>query len=228
MWCCSKTESRTASRSFEPPSGSSSSAGARGSVRRHQPATGRLLGAHATPPGLSSRFNEAMAQAILEERGATIRVLALSLRPIPVTAAVLLHLAIPGTFLSGRAPSIAWSNTCRLQALRLALPAGAVVPDQKSEICRCRRPRRQERPASAIPKPWPLVGATTALGDSAAGPAKAVRALVIFSSGVDGASPITPQDLADQAVASGVAVYPVMDATPHTIIVAAQPEKVGT
>jgi hypothetical protein len=68
-----------------------------------------------------------------------------------------------------------------------------------------------ERKAQAdgnLPQPWSLAGALSALKDSAAGGAMEARALVIFSTGAEGTS-ITPQDLADQAVAAGVPVYPV-------------------
>jgi hypothetical protein len=82
--------------------------------------------------------------------------------------------------------------------------------------------RARERKAQADglpPQPWSLAGALSALRDSAVAPvfdeekadadrAMAARALVIFSTGAEGTS-ITPQGLADQAVATGVPVYPV-------------------
>src|SRR5262249_44675239 len=54
-----------------------------------------------------------------------------------------------------------------------------------------------------------LLAAITVLRDSGSGPAMAARALVIFSSGAEGTS-ITPQDLADEAVAANVPIYPVV------------------
>ena len=69
-----------------------------------------------------------------------------------------------------------------------------------------------------LPEPWSLAGALSALRDSAvaalpsekadAEKAMAARALVIFSTGAEGSS-ITPEDLADQAAAAGVPIYPV-------------------
>jgi hypothetical protein len=83
--------------------------------------------------------------------------------------------------------------------------------------------RARERKAQADghpPQPWSLAGALAALRDSTVDPgsnkeepagadkAMAARALVIFSTGAEGTS-ITPQDLAGQAVAAGVPIYPV-------------------
>ena len=82
--------------------------------------------------------------------------------------------------------------------------------------------RNMERKAQAdgnLPQPWSLAGAVSALKDSAVAPSlddeksdadrtMAARALVIFSTGAEGTS-ITPQDLADEAVAEGVPIYPV-------------------
>ena len=82
--------------------------------------------------------------------------------------------------------------------------------------------RNMERKAQAdgnLPQPWSLAGAISALEDSAiasspgeekadARSTMAARALVIFSTGAEGTS-ITPQNLADRAVAAGVPIYPV-------------------
>ncbi len=95
------------------------------------------------------------------------------------------------------------------QDVDIPLPAGLAI-------------REMERKAQAdgnLPQPWSLAGAVSALKDSAVTSppgeekadgdrAMAARALVIFSTGAEGTS-ITPQDLADQAVAAGVPVYPV-------------------
>src|SRR5262249_30469782 len=54
-------------------------------------------------------------------------------------------------------------------------------------------------------QPWSLAGALAALKDSGAGRS---RALAIFSTGAEGTT-ITPEDLADQAVAADVPLYPV-------------------
>jgi hypothetical protein len=81
----------------------------------------------------------------------------------------------------------------------IPLPAGLAV-------------RARERRAQAdgfLPQPWSLAGVLSALRDSSAAPsAMAARVLVIFSTGAEG-STLTPEDLADQAVAAGVPVYPV-------------------
>jgi hypothetical protein len=68
------------------------------------------------------------------------------------------------------------------------------------------------------PEPWSLTGALSVLRDSAitrplgedreGADKAAARALVIFSTGAEGTA-LTPQDLADQAAAGGVSIYPV-------------------
>jgi hypothetical protein len=96
-----------------------------------------------------------------------------------------------------------------LRTVDVPLPAGLSI-------------RKMERRAQAdgnLPQPWSLAGAVSALRDSAAASspgeqkadtnrAMAARALVIFSNGAEGTS-IVPEDLADQAVAAGVPIYPV-------------------
>ncbi len=69
---------------------------------------------------------------------------------------------------------------------------------------------RDDDPWAATVRPWSrsLSGAIAVLRDSAAGSTTA-RALVIFSTGAEGTS-ITPQDLADQAGAADVPIYPVV------------------
>jgi hypothetical protein len=95
------------------------------------------------------------------------------------------------------------------QDVDIPLPAGLAI-------------RNMERKAQAdgkLPQPWSLAGAAAALKDSAvasvlneekadADGAMTARAMVIFSTGAEGTS-LTPQDLADQAVAAGVPIYPV-------------------
>jgi hypothetical protein len=101
------------------------------------------------------------------------------------------------------------TSTAPGQNVDIPLPAGLAV-------------RARERKAQAQglpPQPWSLAGALSALKDSGVAPgfneeraaadkAMAARALVIFSTGAEGTS-ITPWDLAEQAIASGVPVYPV-------------------
>ncbi|HKE25462.1 MAG TPA: hypothetical protein VKB88_24050 [Bryobacteraceae bacterium] len=95
------------------------------------------------------------------------------------------------------------------QEVDISLPAGLAI----------RNMERKAQSEGNLPQPWSLAGAVSVLKDSAvasspreeetgANRAKAARALVIFSTGAEGTS-ITPQDLADQAVAAGVPIYPV-------------------
>jgi hypothetical protein len=131
---------------------------------------------------LTSHWNEAMAQAILEEAGSTIRV---SLYQFDRDRERRLGRAAgdPSEFVD--ALRQLGDPIPAGQALDLALPPGAA-------------------------KPWPLVAAIATLQDStdrAAVAGTAARALVVFSKGVDGV--ITPKDLAGKAVAANVPVYPV-------------------
>jgi len=86
------------------------------------------------------------------------------------------------------------------QGFDLPLPEGVAV-----------RPEDQVKALAeshAVPWSRSLLGALTVLRDSAAGPPRPARALVIFSPGAEGTT-ITPQDLVDQAVAANVPIYPV-------------------
>jgi hypothetical protein len=71
---------------------------------------------------------------------------------------------------------------------------------------------REILPADASPgggfRGWPLEAAIGTLKDSAATPDNALRALIMFSDGLGGATTI-PEDVAVQAVALGIPVYPV-------------------
>ncbi len=91
----------------------------------------------------------------------------------------------------------------------IPLPAGLAIRDRE----------RQAQAHGAPPAPWSLTGALSALRDSAfaavldkdeagADRAAAGRALIIFSTGAEGTA-LTPEDLAGEAVAAGVPVYPV-------------------
>ena len=95
------------------------------------------------------------------------------------------------------------------QEVDIPLPAGLAI----------RNMERKAQSEGYLPQPWSLAGTVSVLKDSAvasspreeeagANRAKAARALVIFSTGAEGTS-ITPQDLADQAFAAGVPIYPV-------------------
>jgi len=90
------------------------------------------------------------------------------------------------------------------QDLDIPLPAGLAV----------RAAARKVLANGGPAQPWSLTGALSVLRDSApaASPGAeedtAVRALVIFSTGAEGTA-LTPEDLADQAAAADVLVYPV-------------------
>jgi hypothetical protein len=85
------------------------------------------------------------------------------------------------------------------QDVDIPLPAGLAIRDRE----------RKAQADGFLPQPWSLAGAASALKDSAVAPsAMAARVLVIFSTGAEGTT-LTPEDLADQAVAAGVPVYPV-------------------
>jgi hypothetical protein len=159
---------------------------------------------------LADYWSEAITQRLLDEHGASIRFsiyrfdqfrlqrLCQSTTDPKVLVDALHRLAGPRP--AGHAVG---------QDVDIPLPAGLAI-------------RNMERKAQAegyLPQPWSLAGAVSALEDSAvasspgeekadADRAMAARALVIFSTGAEGTS-ITPQDLADQAVAAGVPIYPV-------------------
>ncbi len=62
---------------------------------------------------------------------------------------------------------------------------------------------------------WPLEAAIGTLKDSAAAPGNALRALILFSDGLGGTTTV-PEDVAIQAVALGIPVYPVpMNISPY-------------
>ena len=150
---------------------------------------------------LADSWSEAITRRLLDEHGASIRFsiyrfdqfrlqrLCRSTSDPRVLVDALRRLAGPGP--AGQAAG---------QDVDIPLPAGLAI-------------RNMERKAQAdgnLPQPWSIAGAVSALKDSAAAssPGETARALVIFSTGAEGTS-ITPQDLADQAVAAGVPVYPV-------------------
>ena len=96
------------------------------------------------------------------------------------------------------------------QDVDIPLPASLAVRDRE----------RKAQAKGFPPQPWSLAGALAVLRDSAGtrvvnqdkaseDKSMAARALVIFSTGAEG-SVLTPQDLADQAVAAGVPIYPVV------------------
>jgi VWFA-related protein len=166
---------------------------------------------------LTGHWNEATAGAILEQPGATVRV---SLYHFDRTRLQRLcrSTADRQELLDAlrRLPDPISDS----QVLPLELPPHDIVPDSN-------RDRLDPALAAAtvvgiLPKPWSLLGAITALRDSAKIPAAvsgtAARVLVVFSQGEDATS-TTPRDLADMAVASDVLVYPVALA-PATVVYA--------
>jgi VWFA-related protein len=70
-------------------------------------------------------------------------------------------------------------------------------------------PNRELDPKSEPPKPWPMEAAIAILNDLAAAPDRVLRTLVVFSEGVGGTT-TAPEDVADQANALGIPIYPVM------------------
>jgi hypothetical protein len=154
---------------------------------------------------LANYWSEAITRRLLDEHGATIR---FSIYRFDQTK--LQRLCQPTSdpkVLSDALHRLAGPPTG--QDVDIPLPAGLAV-------------RARERKALAEghpPQPWSLAGTLSALRDSAAAPVfnqekagvdkeTAARALVIFSTGAEGTS-IRPQDLADQAFAAGVSIYPV-------------------
>jgi hypothetical protein len=155
----------------------------------------------------TSRWNEAMTQAILDAQGAAIRISIYRFdqrQPQRLCRSA----GDPKEILYAlrRLQNPAPGDT--LVGLAVPREAGVPVPD------------------GGPAKPWSLVGAIAALRDSAAAPATvagtAARALVIFSKGVDGTSR-TPQDVADEAIASNVPVYPVALSVASAMYGAGQP-----
>ena len=154
---------------------------------------------------LANYWSEAITRRLLDEQGATVRFsiyrfdqfklqrLCQSTSDPSVLLDALHRLA--GPLMAGQGPG---------QDVDIPLPAGLAV-----------RAAALKRLANGgPPEPWSLTGALSALRDSAVAPSSgadkttAARALVIFSTGAEGTT-FTPQDLADQAVAADVRVYPV-------------------
>jgi hypothetical protein len=154
---------------------------------------------------LANYWTEAITRRLLNEHAATIRFsiyrfdqsklqrLCQSTSDPKVLLDALRRLA--GPLPAGQAPG---------QDVDIPLPAGLAV----------RAVARRRLANNGPPEPWSLTGALSALRDSAVTPlpgadkATAARALVIFSTGAEGTA-LTPQNLADQAVAANVPVYPV-------------------
>ena len=143
---------------------------------------------------LATFWNEAIARVLFEEQGATIRISVYQFNESRLRRLTR----------STSDPKVLLDALHRLSdpmpadpSLSLRLPAGSVI-----------RPERSM--ALPLGHAWPLslAGAMTALQDSAVGSAMGARALVIFSTGAEGTS-IRPEDLADQALAADVHVYPV-------------------
>jgi hypothetical protein len=154
---------------------------------------------------LANYWSETITRRLLDEQGATIRFsiyrfdqsklqrLCQSTSDPKVLSDAMRRLAEPVP--AGQAPG---------QDVDIPLPAGLAV----------RAAARKRLANGGPPEPWSLTGALSVLRDSAAAAAPgadketAARALVIFSTGAEGTA-LTPQDLADQAVAAGVPIYPV-------------------
>jgi hypothetical protein len=152
---------------------------------------------------LASYWSEAVTRRLLDEHAATIRFsiyrfdqtklqrLCQSTSDPKVLSDALHRLAGP-------------ARQAASQDVDIPLPAGLAVRDRARKWLARGLPAQQ----------WSLAGALSALRDSAVTPspgsdkATAARALVIFSTGAEGTS-ITPENLADQAVAAGVPIYPV-------------------
>jgi hypothetical protein len=146
---------------------------------------------------MASYWNETISQALLADRGASIRIsvyqfdqfrLRRLCRPTSDPKELLDALARLADLIPAG------------QGFDLPLPEGVVI-----------RPEDQVKALAeshAVPWSRTLLGALTVLRDSAAGPAMPARALVLFSPGAEGTT-ITPQVLVDQAAAANVPVYPV-------------------
>lgn len=142
---------------------------------------------------MTGYWNESITQAVLEQTGAAIRISVYQfdqfrLRRLCRSTSDPQELLAALNRLADPIPAG--------QGFELQLPQGAVV-----------REGDRVEPA-AVDWSRSLLGALTALGDSAAPAPAAARALVIFSPGAEGTS-ITPQDLADEAIAAAVPIYPV-------------------
>jgi hypothetical protein len=159
---------------------------------------------------LEGYWTEALARRLLDEHGATVRFSIYRLdqsrlqrlcEPTsdPRVLAGALH-RLAGAGPAGQAGG---------QSVDVPLPPGLALRDLE----------RQAQADGRPPQPSSLAAAISVLKDSAAGPAageekadagKAItaRALVIFSTGAEGTS-VAPGDLAEQAIAAGVPVYPV-------------------
>jgi hypothetical protein len=143
---------------------------------------------------LASYWSEAITRRLLDEHGVTIR---FSIYRFDQSK-------LQRLCQSASDPKVLLDALHRLtgpasgQDVDIPLPAGLAIRDAE----------RNAQAHGAPPARWSLTGALLALRDSAVAPASAERALVIFSTGAEGTA-LTPQDLADEAVASGVPVYPV-------------------
>ena len=165
---------------------------------------------------LASYWSEAITRRLLDEHGVTIR---FSIYRFDQNK--LQRLCQPTSD-----PKVLLDALRRLSA-RLSRAGQAVGQDVDIPLPAGLAIRARERKAQADglpPQPWSLAGALSALTDSSAAPAfntekageekasadkeLASRALVIFSTGAEGTT-LTPEGLADQAVAPGVPVYPV-------------------
>jgi hypothetical protein len=154
---------------------------------------------------LAGYWSEAITRRLLDEHGATIRFsiyrfdqsklerLCQSTSDPKVLLDALHRLA--GPLSAGQASG---------EDVDIPLPPGVSI----------RAAERKAQADHAAPQPWSLAGALSVLRDSVVAPAlgpdkeMAARALVLFSTGAEGTA-ITPQQLADEAVAAGVPIYPV-------------------
>jgi len=139
-----------------------------------------------------SYWNDTIMQALLQTPGATIRISVYQFHDARVR-----RLCRPTSD-----PQELFRALNRLtdpipagQGFELTLPEGVVV-------------RKNAEPHVSFLS-MSLLGAIRVLEDVTVGATRASRALVIFSSGAEATS-MTPQDLADQGIASSVPIYPVV------------------
>lgn len=162
---------------------------------------------------LSSHWNEGIVRSVLEGNGitTTVSVYQFNQRQLRRLGR---SLSDPKELLEAlrRLPNPLPAD----QPLPLALPRNVVVPEPKDD--RIDLAHSADATGAIGPKPWSLVGASTALKDSAAVPGKRDRVLVVFSKGVDDTT-ITPRDLAAEAMASDIPVYPVAFSVAHAVYV---------
>lgn len=140
---------------------------------------------------MAGYWSEAVTRRLLDEKGATVRfsIYRFDQSKLQRLCESTNDPKILSDALHRLSPSAA-------QNVDVPLPAGLAI----------RAAERKRVAAGRPPQPSSLAAALSVLRDS--GATSSPRALVIFSTGAEGTS-LTPDDLADQAIAAGVPVYPV-------------------